>query len=58
MFLLEDAIISSKTNQFSGSTKQKRSNGKVRNNETMSANFSFILTLCQKQTIFFDAFPV
>ena len=48
-FLLEHAIISSKTNPCSGSTKQKRINGYVRNNKTMSAILSFISTLYLKQ---------
>ena len=48
-FLLEDAIISSKTNPCSGSTKQKRSNGFVRNNKTMPGIFLFVWTLYLKQ---------
>ena len=59
VFLLEDAIILSKANPCSGSTKKKRGNGYVRNNETMSPIFSFISTLYLKQQpIFFGAFPV
>ena len=48
-FLLEDAIISSKTNPCSGSTKQKRSNGFVRNNKTMPGISLFVWTLYLKQ---------
>ena len=46
-FLLEDAIILSKTNPCSGSAKQKRSNGEV--NEAVLATFSFISKLYLKQ---------
>ena len=49
-FLLEDAIILSKTNPCSGSTKQKTGYVcYIRNNKTMSAVFSFISTLSLKQ---------
>ena len=46
LFLLEDAIISSKTNSCSGSTKQKiGSDGEVQKKKTNSPIFSFISTL-------------
>ena len=48
-FSLVDPIISSKTNPCSGSKKQKKSNGIVRNNKTMSAILSFIRILYLKQ---------
>ena len=61
-FSLEDAILSSKTNPCSGSTKLKRSNGYVRNNETMSAIDLFIyfypLTKATSKPIFYGAFSV
>lgn len=41
-FLLKHAKISVKTNPCSGSMKQRGSNGWARNDETMSAVFSFI----------------
>ena len=49
-FLLEDTIISCKTNWCSGSTKLKiESNGYIRKNKTKSVIFSFISTFYLKQ---------
>ena len=49
-FLLEDAIIPSKTNSCSGSKKQKiGSDGEVRKKKTNSSIFSFFSTLYLKQ---------
>ena len=47
--LLGDLIILSKADPLSGSNKEKRSYGRVRNNKTISTTLSFIGILYLKQ---------
>ena len=57
-FLLGEALISSKTNMCSGSKKRKRSNGKVRNNKTISTILSLVQILYRQQNNIFCCFYI